>query len=267
MGGVCICPSRNVVPSTLVPEVTASPVKKSVSCNDIKKFKKGVLFKNNSCEKKKNFQYTVLKPFPSSSKSISSIISRKRSKTTMRRSVFFNRTFINVVIFGPDNSGKKTFFHKFLDNDVSANDFLRGIKKVVFQNRNYNVNLQVAKIENFDVSVPIDFYLIFYDVNDATSFSAGKEMYKKLSDKYVLFTSGVSNIIFVGNKCDLGKSEEKNMVEFCTEHKLTHLEISVLKNINYDELNNKIIETFDTQAFRENTVEHSTAERQTQNNE
>ena len=60
----------------------------------------------------------------------------------------------------------------------------------------------------------------------------------KINDK-------LSNIIIIGNKCDLKKINNIPLIDYCKINGLDHFEISVKENQGISELNQKLIEVFD----------------------
>ena len=173
--------------------------------------------------------------------------------------MFFNRTFINLVIFGEHKTGKSSFLRRIMDNTFSDkycksyNDE-RKIKKISHNGRYYNVNIFIPLNENsFDYSSPIDFYLIFIDSNDISSFEYAKNLYlTKLTSRNNLINNLMSSVIFVSNKTDLQQSTFLNECKsFCNENSIDFFEISTKNNEGINEMNQKIVGVFDSDTFNE----------------
>lgn len=173
--------------------------------------------------------------------------------------MFFNRTFINIVIFGEQKTGKSSFLSRIMDNTFSekyckSNDDERKIKKISHNGRYYNVNIFIPVKENsFDYSRPIDFYLIFIGSNDISSFEYAKNLYlTKLTSRNNLINNLMSSVIFVYNKTDLQQSTfQSKCKSFCKENQIDFFEISTKNNDGIDEMNQKIVGVFDSDTFNE----------------
>ena len=170
---VCTCGRENIKDNVVFVEVP-QPTIKSKSAMNLPRFNQTVLPQTkpifDSADTKWSKEQTnISRPKSSfSCQTISSIVSKKRSKTSMRRSVFFNRTFINIVILGDKKTGKSSYLkrlynEKYSDEYIQSNDDERKIKKITQNGRSYNVSVHIPINDKlFDIANPYDFYLIFF---------------------------------------------------------------------------------------------------------
>ena len=176
-----------------------------------------------------------------------------------RRSVFLNRTFINIIILGDRQSGKSSYLRKISDEEFTeeytpSDDDERKIKKITQNGRNYNVNLFIPINDKmFDLSTPYDYYLIFYDSTSVNSYEYARNLYiNKMKSKNIKINDTLSSVIFVSTKTDKkGLSFKEESEEFCSTHNINLFEISVKRNKGIDALNNKLVEIFDSDTFNE----------------
>ena len=188
------------------------------------------------------------------------IISSRKS----RRSTFFNRTYLNILIIGDKKVGKSSFLNILNKNKFNENynpSFEKEEKisiKVTHNKRTYNFSFYILNdvnliAKNYSKTI-IDYYLIFYDIFEKKSIEFAKNIYDNvLKSKLIKINDKLSNIIFIRNKIDLNNNlTNDSVIEFCQNNHLDHFEISVKKNKGINELNKNLIEVFDINIF-ENT--------------
>ena len=78
----------------------------------------------------------------------------------------------------------------------------------------------------FDLSTPYDYYLVFFDSTSLNSFEYARNLY-------------ISKL----------KTFREESVLFCSSHNINFFEISVKRNKGIDELENKLVEVFDSDTF------------------
>ena len=105
----------------------------------------------------------------------------------------------------------------------------------------------------FDLSTPYDYYLIFYDSTSLNSFEYAKDLYlSKMKVKNIKINDTLSSVIFVSTKIDKkGLSFKEESAHFCSTNNINLFEISVKRNKGIEELNNKLVEIFDSDTFNE----------------
>ena len=98
----------------------------------------------------------------------------------------------------------------------------------------------------------IDFYLIFYDLNDVASFEGAQKIFKEdLKSKYEKHEDNLSNVILVGNKNDLERKVTDEMIEkVSSELNVGHFEISLKDNKGITKMVQQLIESFDNDVFK-----------------
>ena len=261
---VCTCGRENIKDNVVFVEVP-QPTIKSKSAMNLPRFNQTVLPQTkpifDSADTKWSKEQTnISRPKSSfSCQTISSIVSKKRSKTSMRRSVFFNRTFINIVILGDKKTGKSSYLkrlynEKYSDEYIQSNDDERKIKKITQNGRSYNVSVHIPINDKlFDIANPYDFYLIFFDSSSIESFYFAKELYEnKLKEKNNQIKKSLSTVIFIANMIDRNEYRFKNeCIEYCKLNNINCFEISVKDGTGISKLTNKIVEIFDCDTFHD----------------
>ena len=192
----------------------------------------------------------------------SKLRSKIAKKTQGRRSVFLNRTNVNIIIVGDKFVGKTSYAIKlkdntFNDNYVPTNDNEdeRFILKTVNGERTYLLNVAIINNVQFikeEIKRQLDYCLIFYDMNNENSMDFAKSIFENYL-KYELENvnnNSLSHVIFIGNKCDLNNNFNNKIEEICNEYKMNHFEISVKENIKIDEMKNKLTQAFDNDEFQ-----------------
>jgi len=212
----------------------------------------------NSPQSKK-YDSRILPKTKQDNNSITSVIRKKlKSHTTERRSVFLNRTYINTLLIGEKKVGKSSFGiklskNKFKDQYKESNIDENYIFKICLNNRFYNISFHVPLMQNLNeiINNNMDYYILMYDLSEKKSFEFVKEIYEKnLIDKMKKINE-LSNIIFVGNKIDIGKVDNE-IIKYCEERNIAHFEISIKNNLGCVELSQKITEDFDINEFQLN---------------
>ena len=175
-----------------------------------------------------------------------------------RRSVFLNRTFINTLIIGAKNVGKTSFGikiskKKFKDNYNESNIDENYVSKIGLENRFYNISFHIPLEENLNeiINNNMDYYILMYDLTDKNTFEFIKDIYEKNLIERFKKTNDISNIIFVGNKIDIGKVDNE-IIQYCDDKNISHFEISIKNNLGCIELSQKITEDFDMNEFQIN---------------
>lgn len=261
---VCTCGKGNIKDNVVFVEVP-QPTIKSKSAINLPRFTQTVLPQSkpifDTADTKWSKEQTNISRTKSSfsCKTISSIVSKKRSKTSMRRSVFFNRTFINIVILGDKKTGKSSYLKRFYNEEYSdeyiqSNDDERKIKKITQNGRSYNVSIHIPINDKlFDISNPYDFYLIFFDSSSIDSFNFAKQLYEsKLKDKNNHIKETLSSVIFIANKIERNEYRFKEeCIEYCKLNNINCFEISVKEKTGMSKLTNKIVEIFDCDTFND----------------
>ena len=188
--------------------------------------------------------------------------SKIAKRTQGRRSVFLNRTNVNIIIVGDKFVGKTSYAillkdNKFDDNYVPSNDNEdeRFILKTVNGERTYLLNVAIlnnVQVIKEEIKRQLDYCLIFYDMNNESSMDFAKNIFENYL-KYELDNSNnnsLSHVIFIGNKCDLNNTFNNKIEEICKEYKMNHFEISVKENIQIEEMKNKLTQAFDNDEFQ-----------------
>ena len=173
-----------------------------------------------------------------------------------RNSAFLNRTLIVLYIFGDHKTGKTSFLNRFCSNTFSdeyspSTNEEKKDKKCPFNCRFYDISLTIPNISDNESSLEkIDYYLIFYDVNNIESFEKAKIIVSHLITKYQIHSDRFSNIVFVGNKNDLERKVTNEMIEEVSKkYKIVHFEISIKNNKGITKMIQKLIESFDHDVF------------------
>ena len=199
----------------------------------------------------------------------------------MRRSVFFNRTFINIVILGDKKTGKSSYLkrlynEKYSDEYIQSNDDERKIKKITQNGRSYNVSVHIPINDKlFDIANPYDFYLIFFDSSSIESFYFAKELYEnKLKEKNNQIKKSLSTVMYdeygykykinydsviacIRNGSQLNRFFKRNPYTYdninlyCKLNNINCFEISVKDGTGISKLTNKIVEIFDCDTFHD----------------
>ncbi len=219
--------------------------------------------------KESNFEKTtdsVEKSLISNSQRESMLNSKLRNKivkkTHGRRSVFLNRTSVNIIIVGDKNVGKSSFALKLKDNKYNdkytpndINDDERFIFKNVKGERTYHLNVAIINNINAikeETKRQLDYCLIFYDMNNESTMDFAKNIFETYFKSELENVSNISlsHVIFIGNKCDLNNNVNSKIEELCKEFKMDHFEISVKNNIRLEEMKNKLTQAFDNDEFQ-----------------
>ena len=192
----------------------------------------------------------------------SKLRSKIAKKTQGRRSVFLNRTNVNIIIVGDKFVGKTSYAIKlkdntFNDNYVPTNDNEdeRFILKTVNGERTYLLNVAIINNVQFikeEIKRQLDYCLIFYDMNNENSMDFAKSIFENYLKNELenVNNNSLSHVIFIGNKCDLNNNFNNKIEEICNEYKMNHFEISVKENIKIDEMKNKLTQAFDNDEFQ-----------------
>ena len=115
---------------------------------------------------------------------------------------------------------------------------------------NYNMNFHIPLFKNLKdlIRNNFDYYILMYDLSDQNTFIFVKEFYENnLQDKFKK-NNFISNIIFVGNKYDIGKIDNE-IIKYIDDNNISHFEISVKNNYGCIELSQKISKDFDMNEF------------------
>ena len=192
----------------------------------------------------------------------SKLRSKIAKKTQGRRSVFLNRTNVNIIIVGDKFVGKTSYAIKlkdntFNDNYVPTNDNEdeRFILKTVNGERTYLLNVAIINNVQFikeEIKRQLDYCLIFYDMNNENSMDFAKSIFENYLKNELenVNNNSLSHVIFIGNKCDSNNNFNNKIEEICNEYKMNHFEISVKENIKIDEMKNKLTQAFDNDEFQ-----------------
>ena len=188
--------------------------------------------------------------------------SKIAKRTQGRRSVFLNRTNVNIIIVGDKFVGKTSYAIKLKDNKfnddyipTTDNEDERFILKVVNGERTYLLN--VAIINNIEfikeaIKKQLDYCLVFYDMNNENSMDFAKNVFENYlkSELENVNNNSLSHVIFIGNTCDLNNNFNNKIEGICNEYKMNHFEISVKENIKIEEMKNKLTQAFDNDEFQ-----------------
>ena len=201
-----------------------------------------------------------------SSKEINKLNVKLRSKITKkthgRRSVFLNRTSVNIIIFGDKEVGKTSYANKLKDNSfnekyipTNINEEERFICKAINGERTYHLNIAIINNINDikeELKRQIDYFLIFYDMNNENSIDFGINIFENYLKSEINNGSNISlsHVIFIGNKYDLNNNINCKISQICDEFKINHFEISIKENYFIDEMKNKLTEAFDNDEFQ-----------------
>ena len=183
-------------------------------------------------------------------------------KTHGRRSVFLNRTSVNIIIVGDKNVGKTSYAYKIKDNKFNENyiptkddEDERFIIKAVNGERTYHLNVAIIndiKAIKEETKRQLDYCLVFYDMNNESTMDFAKNIFETYlkSELENVNNISLSHVIFIGNKCDLNNNVNSKIEELCKEFKMDHFEISVKNNIRLEEMKNKLTQAFDNDEFQ-----------------
>jgi GTPase SAR1 family protein len=183
-------------------------------------------------------------------------------KTHGRRSVFLNRTSVNIIIVGDKNVGKTSYAYKIKDNKFNEkyiptkdDEDERFIIKAVNGERTYHLNVAIINNINAikeETKRQLDYCLIFYDMNNESTMDFAKNIFETYFKSELENVSNISlsHVIFIGNKCDLNNNVNSKIEELCKEFKMDHFEISVKDNICLEEMKNKLTQAFDNDEFQ-----------------
>jgi small GTP-binding protein len=179
-----------------------------------------------------------------------------------RMSQVRNRNIINVILLGPDESGKSSFVIKLIEGKFS-NYYIVTLgteersKQFQYKSKKYNINFIVTtgnqqyKCDYTSKYEIVDFFLVFYDLTSEKSFLISKTLVEnEVKDYLFLYKNNCSNVFMVGNKYDLKDKQAKTeeISAYCKKQNFQHYEISVKSDYNVSKLINKILETFDDSA-------------------
>ena len=212
----------------------------------------------NSPQSKK-YDSRVLPKTKQDNNIISNVVRKKlKSHTMERRSVFLNRTYINTLLIGEKKVGKsslgiKITKNKFKDNYNESTIDENYVTKICLDNRFYNISFHIPLKDNLNeiINNNMDYYILMYDLTDKNTFEFIKDIYEKNLIERFKKTNDISNIIFVGNKIDIGKVDNE-IIQYCDDKNISHFEISIKNNLGCIELSQKITEDFDMNEFQIN---------------
>ena len=188
--------------------------------------------------------------------------SKKTKKTHGRRSVFLNRTSVNIIIVGDKEVGKTCYSNKLKDNTfndkyipTNITEDERFICKAINGERTYHLNIAIINdINNIkeELKRQLDYCLIFYDMNNENSIDFGIKIFEDYfkTELNNVGNISLSHVIFIGNKCDLNNNISTKISQICDEFKMNHFEISVKDNIFLEEMKNKLTQAFDNDEFQ-----------------
>ena len=187
--------------------------------------------------------------------------SKIAKKTHGRRSVFLNRTSVNIIIVGDKEVGKTCYSNKLKDNTfndkyipTNITEDERFICKAINGERTYHLNIAIINNINDikeELKRQIDYFLIFYDMNNENSIDFGITIFDNyLKSEINNGSNSLSHVIFIGNKCDLNNNINCKISQICDEFKINHFEISIKDNFFIDEMKNKLTEAFDNEEFQ-----------------
>ena len=183
-------------------------------------------------------------------------------KTHGRRSVFLNRTSVNILIVGDKNVGKTSYAYKIKDNKFNEkyiptknDEDERFIIKAVNGERTYHLNVAIINDINLikeETKRQLDYCLVFYDMNNESTMDFAKNIFETYlkSELENVNNISLSHVIFIGNKCDLNNNVNCKIEDLCKEFKMDHFEISVKDNINLEEMKNRLTQAFDNDEFQ-----------------
>lgn len=179
----------------------------------------------------------------------------------MKKSVFFNRTTITIIILGSNNSGKTSYIERIKDDSFQevyrqSSDDERFILKGNLNTRNYNVYYFIPyNINNYDFEKNVDFFYIFIDSTNKESFNYAKDLYlNKLSSKNMKLNGTLSTVIFVKTKIDIEEPNNQFVNEiysYCKENEIDLFEMSLKTKVGFHDLTDKVIEVFDSEKSNE----------------
>ena len=178
------------------------------------------------------------------------IRSKIRSQTVGRRSAYLNRTFINIILIGDKKVGKTCLIEMIDQNIFNANyneskEDENIIIKLPFNNKTYNLNFCIPIVLHINniLSIPKDYIIMMYDINNNESVTFIKQILDNIKNK-IKYNHLITNIILLGNKKDI-KENNSEAIQLSKEFNISHFEISIKKNIGIDEFTNKITKDFD----------------------
>ena len=167
------------------------------------------------------------------------------------------KTDINIVILGDSEVGKSCFAIQYIKNKFEKFH----VATIGFENFKTSINCNDTKyILNFTITSGLvqykldytsyfeaaDFFLIFYDVTNSSSFTSIPNILSQIENYVFRYKNDSSNVIIVANKCDLknreiaGKDAKNIFMKKC----LKHYEISVKANSNINVLIEDILCTY-----------------------
>ncbi len=166
---------------------------------------------------------------------------------------------INVVLLGDKCVGKTSIIYEFISNKFDQYYIQTIIKeeftKVIPVNgKKYNINFTVTSgvreyQEDYTSLYKIsDFFVVCYDVTNIASFEKAMEIIMNEILPYVfLYNKSYSNIILVGNKCDIKERtvDQLKVKEFCEKHFIDFYETSAKLKTNISKIFRRIVDVYD----------------------
>jgi len=175
------------------------------------------------------------------------------------RKIEKNKSTINIVLLGERCVGKTSIIFQYTSNKfdqyyittIYKEDFT---KTISLANKKYNLYFTVTsgdpqyQGDYTNIYKTCDFFVLVFDISMTQSFEKIKEILKNDIIQYVdLYKENYSNVIVVGNKCDLKsrKVSFEEASEYCKRYCIDYFEVSAKNNLNLGKVFNKITEVYD----------------------
>lgn len=160
---------------------------------------------------------------------------------------------LNIVIVGPNSSGKTTLYNSYMNQDKEDNEYLTQSLGYTTSTRNIELNKQLITISLFDltnINEPlgitkgldrnVDGYIVLYSITSLSTFEDVSDWIARIKE-----CSYLPLMILVGNKSDLAlerKVGNEESVDLAKKHSIKYYELSAKYNINVNETIKEFIE-------------------------
>jgi small GTP-binding protein len=168
------------------------------------------------------------------------------------------KTKINITLMGDKYVGKTSIlfqytanrFNNYYKNTIFKEDstkdiFIKNKKYFLFINSLSGDSLyQGNYLRIYEIT---DFFLLVFDLTNKSSFIKIKDILEKeIIDHIGLIKNDFSNLLLIGNKCDIDIKEvtSQEITEFCNKYKIEYFEISAKNNLYLDKIFFRVAEIY-----------------------
>lgn len=129
------------------------------------------------------------------------------------------------------------------------------IKKYPFKSRFYEIRMNILNNDPGDNDYSHnDFVILLFDISRPDTLIVAKQFFEqRLKACLHPHENGLSNIIFIGNKTDIGEMSSESIDQikaYCEENKLNLFLVSAKDNKGIDLTIQTLIEAFDNDVFK-----------------